>query len=96
MNENFADGLLRRWTKLIPDETPYRHSTYGRVWLWWTIIGTGFLAAVNFIAIDWPAPYARVIGWGNVYGYGAFEALAIAASLRPGWERESASRTCSG
>lgn len=85
LNESFADGLLRRWTKMIPDESPYTHSAYGRVWLWWAIIGTGFFAALNFIALGWPVPYARVIAWGNVYCYGCFELLAIAASFSPRW-----------
>jgi len=85
LHEGFADGLLRRWTHLIPDETPYQHSAYGRVWLWWAIIGTVFLAAINGIALGWPPAYARVIAWGNVYCYGAFEALAIAASTSPRW-----------
>ncbi len=85
LHEGFADGLLRRWTRMIPPDEPYRHSPYGRVWLWWAIIGTGFFAALNFVALGWPPAYARVIAWGNVYCYGSFELLAIAASLSPRW-----------
>jgi hypothetical protein len=81
MSDNFADGLLRRWTKIIPDDTAFVHSKYSRIWLWWAVIGTGFFAGINIIATGWPHEYARVIVWGNVYAYGFFEVLAIAASL---------------
>jgi len=85
LREDFADGLLRRWTRIIPEDQPYRHSDYGRVWLWWAIIGTGFFAALNFVALGWPPRYARVIAWGDVYCYGSFELLAVAASFSPRW-----------
>ena len=87
MSDHFADGLLRRWTKILPDDQPYRHSDYSRVWLWWAVIGTGFYAGINIIATDWPAEYARVIVWGNVYAYGFFELLAIAATRSPRYGR---------
>ena len=81
MSDNFADGLLRRWSKIIPDDKPYRHSEYSRVWLWWAVIGAGFYAGLNFVALDWPWEYARWIVLGNVYAYGFFELLAIGATL---------------
>ena len=82
MSDNFADGLLRRWTKIIPDDRPYKHSEYSRVWLWWAVIGAGFYAAINLIALGWPWEYARWIVYGNIYAYFFFEALAIAATVR--------------
>lgn len=81
LNQGFADGLLRRWTWLIPQSEPYRHSPFGRVWLWWAVIGTAWFSVINFVAMDWPVAFARVVAWGNVGAYGAFEALAIAATL---------------
>lgn len=81
MNDDFSDGLLRRWSKIIPDDKPFVHSEYSRVWLWWAVIGAGFYAGINIIATGWPAEYARVIVWGNVYAYGFFEVLAIAATF---------------
>jgi hypothetical protein len=85
MSDHFADGLLRRWTKIIPDDEPYVHSKYSRVWLWWAVIGAGFYAGINLIATGWPAEYARVIVWGNVYAYGFFEVLAIFATISRRW-----------
>lgn len=81
MSERFADRLLRRWTAILPADTPYTHSPYGRIWLWWAAIGTGFFAALNLVAAAWPPEYARMIVYGDIYAYFAFEALAIAASL---------------
>ena len=81
LSERFADALLRRWTIIIPRDQPYRHSTFGRVWLWWAIIGTGFFGAINLLAVDWPREYARYIVYGDIYCYGMFELLAIAGTL---------------
>jgi hypothetical protein len=83
LSERFADALLRRWTWILPPDTPYCHSEYGRIWLWWAIIGAGFFAALNLIAAGWPPAYARTIVWLDVACYLAFEALAIAAMFSP-------------
>ena len=83
LSEGFADGLLRRWTQILPADAPYEHSAYGRLWLWWAIIGTGFFAAINMVAASWPPSCARVVVFGNIYCYLSFEALAIAGSLSP-------------
>ena len=80
MSDSFADGLLRRWTKIIPDDTPFQHSAYSRIWLWWAVIGTGFYAGLNIVALDWPWAYARWVVYGNIYAYAFFEVLAIAAT----------------
>ncbi len=81
LSENVADGLLRRWTQIIKPDVPFRDGAYGRIWLWWAIIGTGFFGAINLIATRWPLEYARWIAFGDVYAYGSFELLAIAASI---------------
>ena len=81
LRESFADGLLRRWTYVIPRDTPYTHSAYGRVWLWWAAIGTGFFGVLNLVAAHWPEPFARVVLYGDIYAYASFEALAIAGTL---------------
>jgi hypothetical protein len=83
LSDDFSDLLLRRFSRIIPDDVPFRHSEYSRVWLWWAIIGTGFFGALNLVASSWPPEYARVIVWGNVYAYASFELLAIAGSLSP-------------
>jgi hypothetical protein len=83
LSERFADRLLRRWTQIIAESEPYRHSSHSRLWLWWAAVGTGFYGAINCIAATWPVQYARIIAWGNVYAYGAFELLAIAATRSP-------------
>lgn len=83
LSESFADGLLRRWTYILPPDVPFTHSPYGRLWLWWAIIGTGFFGALNVIAAGWPAEFARVIVYGDIYAYFAFEALAIAGTFSP-------------
>lgn len=81
LREDVADLFLRRLTYIVPHDTPYVHSAYGRVWLWWAIIGTTVFGAWNVVASGWPVEVARVIVWGDVFAYGAFEALAIAGSL---------------
>lgn len=81
LSETFADGLLRRWTQIIPLDQPYVHSPYGRVWLWWAAIGTGFFGVLNLVAAHWPDPYARVVLYGDIYAYLSFEALAIGGSI---------------
>ena len=80
LSEPFADGLLRRWTAIIPPETPFRYGPYGRIWLWWATIGTGFFGVINLVAAGWPVEFARAIVYGNIYAYGSFELLAVAAS----------------
>ena len=83
LNERFADGLVRRWTYMIPAEARYEHSAYGRIWLWWAIIGTAFFGALNLIAASWPWEFARVVVYGDIFCYAAFELLAIAGSFSP-------------
>lgn len=81
LNEKFADSLLRRWTMIIKPEEPFRYAPYGRVWLYWAIIGAGFFGGINLVATQWPPEYARWIVYGDVYAYGSFELLAVAASI---------------
>ncbi len=83
LNEGVADRILRQWCVILPRDTPYRHSEYGHLWLWWAIIGAGFFGAINIAAATWPPEIASVVVWGDVYAYGAFELLAIAGSLSP-------------
>ena len=81
LNEGFADGLLRRWTYIIPRDVPYQHSEYSRLWLWWAIVGTSVFAFLNIVAASWPAEFATWIVIGDVWAYACFEALAIAGTL---------------
>lgn len=83
LHQNFADGLLRRWTYLLPAQTPYQHSAYGRIWLWWAIIGAAVFAGWNLAAAAWPPEFARVIVLGDIFAYGIFELLAIGGTLSP-------------
>lgn len=81
LHEGFADLLLRRLCWIIPQARPYQHSDYGRLWLWWAIIGTFVFGGWNLCAASWPERFARVIVAGDVLAYGSFELLAIAGSL---------------
>ncbi len=81
LSDDFSDGLLRRWTQIVPKDRPFAHSADSRIWLWWAIIGTGFFGPINLVAAGWPEAYARFVVYGDVYAYGAFELLAIAASI---------------
>lgn len=81
LSDWFADGLLRRWTQIIPPDVPYAHGPYARIWLWWAAIGTGFFGVLNVVASDWPPAFGRVVLYGDVYAYASFEALAIAGTL---------------
>ena len=83
LKESWADLLLRRLCYFLPQEKPYVHSEYSRLFLWWAIIGTGFFGAINIVASGWPTEYATWIVYGNIYCYAAFELLAIAGSLSP-------------
>lgn len=83
LRDDFADLLLRRLTWILPADTPFRHSAYGRIWLWWAIIGTAVFGAWNVLAPSWPPEVQRAIAWGDVLAYGSFELLAIAGSLSP-------------
>jgi hypothetical protein len=94
LSETFADGLLRRWTYIIPPDEPYVHSRYGRLWLWWAAIGTGFFGVLNLVAAHWPEAYARVVLYGDIYAYLSFEALAIAGSLSGRYGRGMAVAHC--
>ena len=79
--EPFADGVLRRWTRMIPRDTPYTHGPHGRLWIWWAIIGSSFFATMNLLASSWPPELASLIVSADVFWYGAFEFLAICGSL---------------
>ncbi len=81
LSDRVADALLRRWTFIAKTDEPIRHGPYGRVWLWWAIVGTGFFGVLNLVAASWPEAQARVVLYGDLYTYGAFEVLAIGMSL---------------
>jgi hypothetical protein len=81
VNEWFADGILRRWTRMIPRDTPYTHGPHGRLWIWWAIIGSSFFASINLLASNWPPEAAEFIVIADVAWYSAFEFLAICGSL---------------
>lgn len=81
LSDDFADGLLRRWTQIIPVDKPFAHGEYSRIWLWWAIIGAGFYGAINLVASTWPREYAIWIVYGNIYAYAFFEVLAIAGTV---------------
>ena len=62
LNEDFADRLLRRWFYIVPQDTPYKHSAYGPIWLWWATIGSllimrfldfGITGLIVFIIVHW-------------------------------------------
>jgi len=82
MSDAFADKVLRQWTAIIPSDKRFVHSEYSRIWLWWAVIGAGFFVLINFGAYGWPSAYARWVVIADVYAYFAFEALAIAATVR--------------
>jgi hypothetical protein len=81
LESRVSDFILRRATYLLPASTPFEHSAYSHLWLWWAIVATAVLAALNFVAAGWPAEYARAIVMGDVAAYLAFEALAIAGTF---------------
>ena len=83
LREGFADLLLRRLCWILPQDRPYQHSEYGRLWLWWALVGTAVFGAWNVLAAGWAPEIQRAIAWGDVAAYLAFEALAIAGSLSP-------------
>lgn len=83
LREDVADRLLRRWCWIVPQDHPYTHSPYGRLWLWWAILGTAAFSAWNLAATTWPPELARQIILGDVCVYLGFEALAIAGSRSP-------------
>ena len=81
LKSSVSDFLLRRATYLLPQDQPFVHSSYSHLWLWWAIIATSVLAALNLVAAGWPPEYARAIVMGDVAAYAAFEALAIAGTF---------------
>ena len=81
LKSSFSDLLLRKLTYILPADKPFEHSAYSHIWLWWAIIATSVLSALNFVAVGWPPEYARTIVWGNVAAYSAFELLAIGGTL---------------
>lgn len=83
LESRVSDFVLRRATYLLPADKPFEHSAYSHLWLWWAIIATGVLSALNLVAAGWPPEYARTIVMGDVAAYAAFEALAIAGSFSP-------------
>lgn len=83
LRSSVSDFVLRRATYLLPADQPFEHSRYSHLWLWWAIVGTAVLAALNWVAAGWPPEYARAIVVADVGAYLAFEALAIAGTLSP-------------
>jgi alkylation response protein AidB-like acyl-CoA dehydrogenase len=83
LRSSVSDFVLRRATYLLPADRPFEHSAYSHLWLWWAIVATAVLAALNWVAAGWPPEYAPAIVTADVGAYLAFEALAIAASFSP-------------
>ncbi|MFN0246828.1 MAG: hypothetical protein ACKV2T_07955 [Kofleriaceae bacterium] len=81
LKSSVSDWVLRRATFILPADARFEHSAYSHIWLWWAIIATAVLSALNWVAAGWPSEYARAIVMGDVAAYAAFEALAIAGSL---------------
>jgi hypothetical protein len=81
LNEQFADGLMRRWSYSIPESVPFRFGEYGRAVLWWLIVSLAYFAGTNFAAAGWPREYARFIVMADVVLFACLEGMAIGASF---------------
>ena len=59
--EAVADFMLRRATEVVA--IPYRHGSFGRMWLWWAATANGALGAIMMFASRWPEPVQREVCW---------------------------------
>lgn len=78
--ETVSDLLLRRWTRILPLDRPFRYGPGAVLWTWWAAVGTAGFAWLNLRALQLAPTFAEEIIRFDVMVYLGFEGLAVLGS----------------